>query len=1152
MPTKLSVFCDKVIEAGLLILIVLTPLFLNPFSNTVFEPDKIAMVRGITLILAAAWLIKAVEEESLWKGRDALGRFLRFPLVIPTLLFVGVILLATATSVAPVLSLWGSYIRGEGTYTILCYAALFFLGLGALRRPHQIERLVTAILLASMPVSLYAIMQRVGLDPIPWAGLAARVTYRAVSTQGNPIFLGAYLIMVIPLTVVRLVDSFSNSTTKAASPFAIQVSYAFLLELQIIALVLGQSRGPLLGLLAGMACFFLFWAAAGGRRKWTLAVIGVAAGLLLLIILLNVPGGPLTPLRELSSLKRLSQMLNPQAEGTRERILGWEAVSRLVTADPGRAIIGYGPETLESVLYPYYPKELIPLFAMLGKGLMDRAHNHVFDILTGAGVIGLAAYLLLMGSLLYYGLKWLGLLRERRHRILWSPSLGLGALLGLLLPLCLDRSLKFAGVGIALGMVAALSVFLVLSAFRHEGRKKEKEAELGGTTCLTLIALFAALVAHFIEEQFGIATASTNILFWLFAAMGAALGVRPPEREAVRLPEDREVSPAGQRRKPARRRTRRRRTEPLSRGKILRLENIPVVVYSLLSGLMLMAFVYAFVGSRADLSRHHSSGIWFLLFTWVLLGMLGATVSGMGASSQEPPSSPFRLSLLLSGGCSLLFWVFYQPAVQSPGQGTQGITVISLWVFFLLLTLGAVLTREVGGPMLAWRKERWWAYALLFVVIMGFAISTNLSMLIADAHCRQGVLLAQEKQWEPAISQYEKAVSTAPHQARYHLLLGNAYLEQWRDASHKQGVWLQKGREALERAAGISPLVPDSLARLGSAYLLSAETMADPSERAGYLRQASGYYQEAASLSPWPADVYREWGRAYYDLGQYEEAIKRYQQALEFDEEGAETYLALGDVYEAQGEFDRAIEAYKGAVAVDPDWAEAYIHLGWEYSLKGELEKAVEATLKAAELEGDKWLAYSNLASYYREMGQLERAVAEARRALELAPESERASLEAFIAQCEQRLASAESEEPALEEEGEPLPAGSDLEPMKRYLSQGAAYLEAGELDKAAEVYSQALTLDPDHIGAHSALGYIYYQQGRLEDAVKENLTVIRLEPMDYASHRNLAQLYQQMGELGKALAEAQLALSFASQDQKPHLQELVAQLEALQQKGPR
>ncbi len=61
MQTKLSFFCDKIIETGWLAAAIVTPLFFNWYSNRVFEASKVALLRSITLVMLAAWLIKILE-----------------------------------------------------------------------------------------------------------------------------------------------------------------------------------------------------------------------------------------------------------------------------------------------------------------------------------------------------------------------------------------------------------------------------------------------------------------------------------------------------------------------------------------------------------------------------------------------------------------------------------------------------------------------------------------------------------------------------------------------------------------------------------------------------------------------------------------------------------------------------------------------------------------------------------------------------------------------------------------------------------------------------------------------------------------------------------------------------------------------------------
>src|SRR5262245_41104615 len=64
--SKLDAWLSGIIEAGWLAALVLAPLFFNVFSSRVFEPDKISLVRSISLIMLLAWLIKLVSGGQPW------------------------------------------------------------------------------------------------------------------------------------------------------------------------------------------------------------------------------------------------------------------------------------------------------------------------------------------------------------------------------------------------------------------------------------------------------------------------------------------------------------------------------------------------------------------------------------------------------------------------------------------------------------------------------------------------------------------------------------------------------------------------------------------------------------------------------------------------------------------------------------------------------------------------------------------------------------------------------------------------------------------------------------------------------------------------------------------------------------------------------
>src|SRR5512135_1688464 len=87
--SRLSAFCDRVIEAGWLAALILVPLFFNVYSDRVFEPDKITFVRSLALVMIGAWLIKWLEERRNADVRTDRVTW-RTPLMLPTWLFIGI------------------------------------------------------------------------------------------------------------------------------------------------------------------------------------------------------------------------------------------------------------------------------------------------------------------------------------------------------------------------------------------------------------------------------------------------------------------------------------------------------------------------------------------------------------------------------------------------------------------------------------------------------------------------------------------------------------------------------------------------------------------------------------------------------------------------------------------------------------------------------------------------------------------------------------------------------------------------------------------------------------------------------------------------------------------------------------------------------
>lgn len=452
--------------------VISIPIALNIYGFNTYDLPKTSLFRFITLLMLAAWLVNLATARNLASQDTSnppalnLHKLFTVSLVVPAVLFAAVYLLTTITSLNPRLSLWGEYLRAQGTYTTLCYVLFFFLVAFNLRTKAQFDRVVTVALLASLPVAFYGVLQHFSVDPIfVLDGPMGRVD----STMGNPIFLGAYLIMVTPPTLARLLATLQmllrdNQPLPSRCFKLLQAAgYALLLVLQLACLLYTRARGPWLGFLAGSALFAVLLSLRR-RIRWLLVVtIAMVVAFVVLLLLLNLPRTPLEPLRTLPYLSSLVIIDDLKATtGTvGVRLLIWQAEIELLRSrspiglrpDPLhflRPLIGYGPEMMRGIFPAVYPPKLGHIENR--NALADRAHNHLLDLLIMNGALGLLAYLFLIGSFFYHGISLL----QR------------------------TKSFKIQ---------------------------------------LTLLALLSAVLAHFVEIQVGIALVTTQMLLWLYMAL---------------------------------------------------------------------------------------------------------------------------------------------------------------------------------------------------------------------------------------------------------------------------------------------------------------------------------------------------------------------------------------------------------------------------------------------------------------------------------------------------------------------------------------------------------------------------------------------------------------------------------------------------------
>jgi O-antigen ligase len=361
---------SQAIEILWLAAAIAVPLAFNPWGYSGFELPKAALLRALILLMGLVVLMRLVE------GRSAPRRCALSPLVLPTLMFGLVLTLATAFSINPRVSAFGSYERQQGLLTIGANIALLLFVATNLRTRAQMERLWHVLVWGSPPIVAYGFLQAVHLDPLAWRTDAASPV---LSTVGRANFLGSYLVLVIPLTAGLLWLARSR------------LLYLFLLASQLTCLALTQARGAWIGVGAAALVFGLAWSIA--IRNWRAALLTLAPAALAigLLVLLNSSNSMLAPLARVPGLDRLATLTRTDAGATAARLTIWQHTLPLIIARPW---LGYGPETMRTVFARVFPPQLV--YYQGRHVTVDRAHNVWLDLGMSAGLAGVVTFTLIL------------------------------------------------------------------------------------------------------------------------------------------------------------------------------------------------------------------------------------------------------------------------------------------------------------------------------------------------------------------------------------------------------------------------------------------------------------------------------------------------------------------------------------------------------------------------------------------------------------------------------------------------------------------------------------------------------------------------------------------------------------------------------------
>lgn len=528
--TSSQVFVERALEATWLAAAFLIPVMVmdQNFMLGFIQVVKVSVFRSLGLLLIALyafdWALSArrqrAEASSPTQGliADAWQQLRVYParwIIYGTVAVLVANLISLAFS--PVKSIgwygidvgWDTY----GLYSILGYMTFFGVMATKLRTRAQVSHLLWTLTAASILVSIYGIGQHFGVD---WLRNDQSPVRRAGMTFGNPIFGPAYLVMTIPLAVAVIMPYRDRMP-----PVTHIWIGAGLVSTQLTAIVFSQSRGPLLALVVGMIALFAAIAWIQGWRQASRPASFLFVGLAITMVMnvlpvVNEPGGR-------SFADRVFDTGPTAAGGAQNRLTIWDTSWDVFTNVPWpdtsvvpgipelgvrflRPIVGYGPDMF-GYAYPLagdtdYTNELA-----------SHGHNFIVHTLIELGIIGVAAYLILLGAVIVLLLRMAARARAGAYPY-WFTYVIIGLLSALFARIAEQLTGKAQVSDLQL-MWVLIALVLVLSLFesnpedeagepiadsanrreRRRGGRREARAVTGSTPVIRIV--LASIVAIF-------------------------------------------------------------------------------------------------------------------------------------------------------------------------------------------------------------------------------------------------------------------------------------------------------------------------------------------------------------------------------------------------------------------------------------------------------------------------------------------------------------------------------------------------------------------------------------------------------------------------------------------------------------------------------
>jgi putative inorganic carbon (HCO3(-)) transporter len=420
---------------GLLLLVPAVPF--GSLRQVQLGVMNVGLEEALVALILGAWLLRSIALRDIrWQWP---------PLTLPLLVFLGVLLLS---------SLSARSLQHSLKEIIKWVEVLALYLVAANELDERWTRLLVAVMLGTGALAalqgIYQFLFQVGPEGFVLFGRFMR----AYGTFEQPNPYAGYLGLVLPLAWGLMIATVSDRAGRARAWWLTWAGGCG--ALMLAALIMSWSRGAWLGFSAAVMIMILALVVRRGRT----AVLFVLGGVLVFYLLLatgvaRLPAVIGQRFSDLLPYATISDVRGAEVTDANfavlERMAHWQSALAMWTDHPwlGVGIGNYEP-AYASYALPQWPEAL------------GHAHNYYLNIGAEAGLLGLAAYLLLWGAAL--GGAWKAV--QRSWGITWGVALGV---LGILVHLAVHQlfdNLFVHGVYLHLALLLGVLPSLATSKYR--------------------------------------------------------------------------------------------------------------------------------------------------------------------------------------------------------------------------------------------------------------------------------------------------------------------------------------------------------------------------------------------------------------------------------------------------------------------------------------------------------------------------------------------------------------------------------------------------------------------------------------------------------------------------------------------------------------